>query len=69
MADNKTFEFPNNVKCELNGHILTMTCDLSEDLGYSASKKNKVVATTGGNQMVPGHQGFKMGINIFKQPE
>ena len=45
---------------------MTITVDLTNDGHISSSGKNQLVATTGGNQDIPGYPGFKMGLTIYK---
>jgi hypothetical protein len=54
-----------NVEATRKGNILTITVDLSERLGDTASGKSVSVATTGGNVMVEGDEGFKLGLNCY----
>lgn len=54
-----------NVEMEVKGDILTITVDLSKDYGESASGKSIIIASTEGNQPVPGDSGFKIGLNIY----
>lgn len=53
----------NNVKTNVDKNILTITIDLSERQGQSASGKNDIIATTGGNIDVGG--GVKLGLNCY----
>lgn len=55
-----------NVKMEVKGDILTITVDLSKKQGLSASGKNTIIASTGGNQDVPKKSGVKIGLNIYE---
>lgn len=52
-----------NVAAEIAGDILTIKIDLSKRLGPSKSGKTTVVATTQGNQMLPG--GVVIGLNAY----
>jgi len=47
----------------VKGNIATITVDLSKRLGKSASGKNTIVATTGGNQTLEGD--IKFGLNVY----
>lgn len=60
-----------NVDMALLGTTLTITVDLTKEFGRSASGKTIVIATTSGNQDVPGHEeeGMKIGLNIYKKPQ
>lgn len=51
---------------ERNGNKLVIEVDLSQDFGKSNSGKSTVIASTEGNQDVPGLPGGKIGINIYK---
>ena len=55
-----------NVEMTVKGNILTITADLSKDFGPSKSGKTIIIATTGGNVSVPGHEAVKVGLNIYK---
>lgn len=46
--------------------ILTLTIDLNEEQGESASGKSIIVATTGGNQQVPGST-VTVGFNAYRK--
>lgn len=54
-----------NLKVEVKGNILTMTVDMTKNLGPSKSGKSILIATTAGNvQVAPG---VMAGINIYKK--
>lgn len=60
-----------NVNLAVKGNILTITCDISEKGQPSASGKTQVIATTQGNQPVPGTGGksgvnLKLGLNLYR---
>ena len=55
-----------NVHVELNGTLLVLTIDLSQTLGVSASGKSEIIATTGGNVSLPGHEEVKVGLNVYR---
>ena len=55
-----------NVVMSVEKSILTITVDLAKDLGNSKSGKTTLIATTGGNQMVEGHVGVRIGLNCYK---
>jgi hypothetical protein len=57
-----------NVDMKLEGEILVIRVDLSKEFGHSSSGKNVIVATTEGNQSVPGREHVKIGLNIYKRP-
>ena len=56
-----------NVNLELNGDILTITIDISKEFGRSSSGKTTIIASTGGNQPVPGREEVKIGLNVYKK--
>jgi len=55
-----------NVELTVKDEILTITVDLSKEQGPSKSGKTIVIATTGGNQIVPGHADARIGLNVYK---
>jgi predicted acyl esterase len=55
-----------NVKAEVKGKTLTITVDLGRDLGPSKSGKTNMIATTKGNMEVPGTDGVKIGLNVYR---
>lgn len=57
-----------NIKQELNGDILTITIDLSERHGKSASGKTNRIASSLGNKKVDGTD-FIIGINCYEKIE
>jgi hypothetical protein len=58
-----------NVETKIEGKKLIITVDLSKEFGPSSSGKNVIIATTEGNQSVPGaeEQGVKIGLNVYKK--
>ena len=55
-----------NVKMSVKGSILTVVVDLAEDQGKSASGKTTIIASTQGNQPVPGSpNGAIIGMNVY----
>ncbi|HUU01713.1 MAG TPA: hypothetical protein VM425_09750 [Myxococcota bacterium] len=58
-----------NVEMQVSGRKLTITVDLGSEFGPSSSGKNIIIASTEGNQSVPGQeeQGVKIGLNIYKK--
>ena len=56
-----------NVKMSLEGDILTIRVDLSKDFGPSASGKTIIIASTEGNVVIPGREGAKVGLNVYKK--
>jgi len=56
-----------NVDMKIDGNLLTITIDLAKEYGPSASGKTIIVATTEGNQSIPGREGVKIGVNVYKK--
>ncbi len=54
-----------NITLSTNGNILTITVDMSKDFGPSSSGKSIIVASSEGNQTVPGTD-VKLGLNIYR---
>jgi hypothetical protein len=55
-----------NVNIEVKGSTLVITCNLDEDYGPSKSGKTTIIASTEGNIAIPGHDGIKLGLNLYK---
>ena len=49
------------------GNILTIKIDLSKEFGPSASGKTIIIASTGGNVTIPGHEEAKVGLNVYRK--
>lgn len=58
----------NNMTMAVKGDKLTIEIDLSKEVGLSKSGKTIIVAGTGGNADIPEHDGFKVGVNVYKYP-
>ena len=57
-----------NVKMDVQDNILTITVDLSEDHGKSASGKSIIIASTEGNAALEGkYDAVKVGLNVYKR--
>ena len=54
-----------NNEMSTEGNILTIKIDLSQRFGKSSSGKSTIVASTEGNQSVPGHEEIKIGLNVY----
>jgi hypothetical protein len=54
-----------NVKVTVQGNLLTITVDLTQNQGPSGSGKTDIIATTEGNVSVPGREDVKLGLNIY----
>lgn len=57
-----------NIKTKVEGNKLFIEVDLSKDLGPSASGKSIRIATSEGNQSVPGaHSDIRLGFNLYRR--
>jgi hypothetical protein len=54
-----------NVEMSIEGNILTIKVDLSKDFGPSASGKTIIIASSEGNQSIPGKELIKIGLNVY----
>lgn len=59
------FEY-DNVSVDVKGDKLTIVIDLKAEGHPSSSGKNTTIGTTGGNVMIPGTNGVKLGVNAFR---
>ena len=55
-----------NVEMKIEGHILTITVDLSKEYGPSSSGKTTIIASTEGNVPVLDRD-EKIGLNVYKK--
>jgi hypothetical protein len=55
-----------NVEMTVQGNILTIKVDLSQDFGPSSSGKTTIIASTEGNQPVPDRSEI-VGLNVYKK--
>lgn len=55
-----------NCKTKTDGNILTITVDLSKNMGPSKSGKTTLIASSRGNQEIA-KSGIVMGLNIYKK--
>ncbi len=64
-----------NVEMTVDGNMLTIKAstwvqskvDLSKEFGPSSSGKTIIIVATEGNQSVPGNEGIKIGLNVYKK--
>ncbi|CAG0965665.1 hypothetical protein METP2_01074 [Methanosarcinales archaeon] len=56
-----------NVEMSIEGNILTIKVDLTKDFGPSASGKTIIIASSEGNQSIPGRETMKIGLNVYKK--
>ena len=55
-----------NMILEVKGNELIITIDLREDLGLSKSQKSRKIASSGGNQKIPGTDAI-IGLNVYRK--
>jgi len=55
-----------NMEMVVEDNILTITVDLTRDLGLSKSEKTRIIATSRGNAKIPGSDAT-IGLNIYKR--
>ena len=58
-----------NVETKVEHGKLTITVDLTKELGPSSSGKSVIIATTEGNVDVPGTSDVKIGLNVYRKKE
>ena len=58
-----------NVEMQVTGDILTIKVDLAKRFGKSSSGKNEIIASTEGNQSIPGMDEVKVGLNVYTKAE
>jgi hypothetical protein len=55
-----------NVAMRVDGDKLVIEVDLSKEIGPSSSGKTILIASTEGNANAPGHEGMKLGLNVYR---
>ncbi len=55
-----------NVELTVEGTMLTIKVDLTQDFGPSSSGKTIIIASTEGNVSIPDRE-EKIGLNIYKK--
>ncbi len=56
-----------NVEMSVEGNILTIKVDLSKEFGPSTSGKTIIIASSEGNQSIPGKETIKIGLNVYRK--
>jgi hypothetical protein len=56
-----------NVEMSVDGNILTIKVDLTKDFGPSTSGKTIIIASSEGNQSIPGKEAVKIGLNVYRK--
>ena len=54
-----------NIEMKVEGDILIITVDLSKRFGKSSSGKSIIIASSEGNQALPGTEEIKIGLNVY----
>lgn len=54
-----------NIEMTIEDNILTIKVDLNQRFGKSSSGKSTIVASTEGNQSLPGQEEIKIGLNVY----
>lgn len=57
-----------NITMRTEGDKLVIEIDLSREYGPSSSGKTTVVASTKGNKALEEHDGFFIGLNVYRKP-
>jgi hypothetical protein len=55
-----------NIELRVEGTKLILVVDLTKEIGPSSSGKNTLIASTEGNANVPGVEGLKVGLYVYK---
>jgi hypothetical protein len=56
-----------NVTVKVEGNKLVIEVDLTKELRPSSSGKTILIASSEGNANVPGHEGVKFGLNVYRK--
>jgi len=56
-----------NVEMSVEGNTLTIKVDLSKEFGPSTSGKTIIIASSEGNQSIPGKETVKIGLNVYRK--
>jgi hypothetical protein len=57
-----------NCKVTVKGNKAIIEVDLTQDFGPSSSGKTVIIASSEGNQSLPGKPEIKLGLNVYKKP-
>jgi hypothetical protein len=55
-----------NIELKVEDKKLILTVDLTKEIGPSSSGRNTLIANTEGNANVPGVEGVKVGLYVYK---
>jgi len=56
-----------NVEMSVEGNTLTIKVDLTKEFGPSTSGKTIIIASSEGNQSIPGKEAVKIGLNVYRK--
>jgi ABC-type polar amino acid transport system ATPase subunit len=56
-----------NVDLKVKDNKLTIVVDLTKEFGKSSSGKSTMIASTEGNQALPGMEDVKIGLNVYRK--
>ncbi len=56
-----------NIHESITGHTLTLTIQLDVEGRPSSTGKSMILASTEGNQSVPGFPSIKYGLNVYRK--
>lgn len=56
-----------NVDLKVKDNKLTIVVDLTKEFGKSSSGKSTMIASTEGNQSLPGMDDVKIGLNVYRK--
>ncbi len=56
-----------NIEMKVEGDILTVRIDLTEDFGASRTGKTRIIASTEGNKPLEGKPEIFVGVNCYKK--
>ena len=56
-----------NVEMSMDGDVLIIKIDLTEEHGFTSSGRNVLIASTGGNVSVLGRE-ENIGLTVFRRP-
>jgi hypothetical protein len=56
-----------NVTVKVEGNKLIIEVDLTKEIGPSSSGKTILIGSSEGNANVPGYEGVKFGLNVYRK--
>ncbi len=55
-----------NIETKIDGNKLIIEVDLSQEFGTTKSGKSITIASSGGGVPLPGREGVKINLNVYK---